>query len=229
MASGRPLTSGARGWREGQPEEAGISCLTGRIPASFSQCMMSQRQHQELLWESTFTKDNLIPTCTPSASIFIRSRTPLVVYQFWLLLHHCGVSERSWVLMHYCYLTIFWFIFFSISSWRQMITHLIIWHKLLSHIQWSGKCIVLIIPLDRVCRPKVKCQFSVTRTLWPVASLTATHRMSAWPVDFLPGRTLLCHPRINLTAPQSSPSALLSEYTGQLHSFVSAVDVRLLD
>lgn len=170
MVSGRPLTSRARGWKEGRPEEAGTSCLTGRIPASLSQCVTSQQQSQELLWGSTFTKGNLIQIYTPSASTFIRSGTSpgWGGFQLCVLLHYRGVSGGSWGLMPDWYIGLFSGIsFFSINSLSQLITHdIVIWYNdiMLAHIYWSGKHTVLINPLDCMSRSRVKGQFSETRT-----------------------------------------------------------------
>lgn len=73
MESGRPVTSRARGWREGRLEEAGTSCLISRTPASLLQCVMSQQWQRELISGLPCTKAVLTRTCTLLASTFIRS------------------------------------------------------------------------------------------------------------------------------------------------------------
>lgn len=73
MESGRPVTSEARGWRGRQQAEAGISCLTGRTPASLSQCAMSQPWQREIMSGLRCTRGALTQTSTPSAFTFTRS------------------------------------------------------------------------------------------------------------------------------------------------------------
>lgn len=201
MASGTRLTSKARGWREGRPEEAGTSYLTCRIPASLSRCVMTQPCHQELLWGSTCTKGGLRLTCTLSASTFTRSD-----------MHGRGILVLCAVLVDYSNFLL---------PQHQILKATIITHNLINClcVRWSENYTVMIILLYCVSRSRVKGQL-VTRTLWPVVFLTVTRRTSAWPFDFLLGHTPLCRPRTSLAALQTSPSAWLAEYTGQQRSFV---------